>query len=159
MTRKRIQKIKSDKSIYELFTGKKEEEESENRDSFADLFEQEGRFVQPEKESEERRSDRNKGEVLKQYPAPQKTLDLHGMTQGQAEQQIEWFVENALHNGLLTLKIVAGKGVHSHQGKAVLPDLLDSVLQSLKREEKVFAFKWEKGNKKSGTALVFVRKS
>ena len=158
MTRKKIQKIKSDKSLYEFFTGEKEEKESENRESFADLFEQEGRFVPPEKESEQRRSDRNKGEVLKQYPAPQKTLDLHGMTQDQAGQQIEWFVDNALKNGLQTLKIVAGKGMHSHQGKAVLPDLLESVLQFLKREEKVFAFKWEKGNKKSGTAIVFVRK-
>lgn len=49
-------------------------------------------------------------------------LDLHGMTQNQAEQALQDFFSQALSQQIRYLSIVHGKGNHS-DGKAVLKDL------------------------------------
>ncbi|MCK5808356.1 Smr/MutS family protein [bacterium] len=156
MAKKRIPKMDSDKSMYELFTGEKESKTAESKESFADLLAEEPFTPPPEKESGSNKRTKNIGEVLKNYPAPQKTLDLHGMTQEQAVQQIGWFIQNGRTSRLMTLKIIAGKGLHSRGGKAVLPDLLEHELRLLKQGESVLAFRWDKGNKKSGIIIVYL---
>ena len=156
MAKKRIPKMNPQQCVYELFTGEKESKVAGNKESFADLLANETYDFPPKKEEKNTERSKNIGEVLKSYPHPQKTVDLHGMRQEQAEQQIEWFIQNAYHNGLMTLKIIAGKGLHSRGGEAVLPDVTETILRSFKQQDIVLAFRWEKGNKKSGVVIVYL---
>jgi len=93
---------------------------------------------------------------LKQYPAPETELDLHGFTGPEAVQRTVSFVAAARQKGLLTLRIITGKGLHS-EGPAVLPDVVEQVLSEMKQEKEIFSFRWEKNEKqKSGAVLVYL---
>jgi DNA-nicking Smr family endonuclease len=93
---------------------------------------------------------------IKSHPLPQRQLDLHGCTAVQAEQRTEAFVRGALHAGLVTVRIIVGKGLHS-QGRAVLPDAVAEKLSELKRRGQVLTFQWEKHTKsKSGALIVYL---
>jgi DNA-nicking Smr family endonuclease len=95
-------------------------------------------------------------EQLRRYPAPQAQLDLHGDTVLKARQRADSFIRTAMADGLLTLRLIVGKGLHS-EGGAVLPDAIEDLLSSLKRESFVLAFRWEKGLKrKSGAVIVYL---
>ncbi|OQX20720.1 MAG: hypothetical protein BWK80_35435, partial [Desulfobacteraceae bacterium IS3] len=61
-----------------------------------------------------------------------------------------------LRDALRTVRIIVGKGLHS-EGKAVLRDVVEEKLVSLKREGMILSFKWEKTNKlKSGAIIVYL---
>lgn len=93
-------------------------------------------------------------ERLKRYPRPQGQLDLHGATALQAQQRTDAYVRTAHADGLFTLRIIVGKGLHSESG-AVLPDVVEDRLIQLKRDGLVLAYRWEKGVKrKSGAVIV-----
>ena len=95
-------------------------------------------------------------EQLKRYPHPQRELDLHGATAVQAQQRTDIFVRNASADGLFTLRLIVGKGLHSEAG-AVLPDVVEEHLVRLKREGLVLAYRWDKGIKrKSGAVLAYL---
>ena len=49
-------------------------------------------------------------------------LDLHGLTQAQAEQTMQQFISQAIHDGERYLCIIHGQGRHSQGGKPVLKD-------------------------------------
>ena len=53
----------------------------------------------------------------------QHELDLHGLTQTQAEQAMQQFISQSLHHGERYLCIIHGQGRHSQEGKSVLKDL------------------------------------
>lgn len=95
-------------------------------------------------------------ERLKRYPRPQRQLDLHGLTAIQADQRAEAFILTAHKDGLLTLRIIVGKGLHSASG-AVLPDVVEDLLNRLKRDGSVMTCRWDKGVKrKSGSIVVYL---
>ncbi|MDQ7058374.1 MAG: Smr/MutS family protein [Ghiorsea sp.] len=50
-------------------------------------------------------------------------LDLHGLTQAQAEQTMQHFFNQAIHHSERYLCIIHGQGRHSKDGKSVLKDL------------------------------------
>lgn len=95
-------------------------------------------------------------EKLRRYPPPQADLDLHGATAAKARQRAEAFIRTARSNGLFTLRVIVGKGLHS-EGGAVLPDVVEDLLMALKREDLVLSYRWEKRVKrKSGAVIVFL---
>jgi DNA-nicking Smr family endonuclease len=49
-------------------------------------------------------------------------LDLHGLTQAEAEQSITQFINQAIHHRERYLCIIHGQGRHSKDGKSVLKD-------------------------------------
>ncbi len=95
-------------------------------------------------------------ERLKRYPRVQGQLDLHGATAIKAQQRTDAYVRTAHADGLFTLRIIVGKGLHSESG-AVLPDVVEDQLIQLKRDGLVLAYRWEKGVKrKSGAVIVYL---
>jgi DNA-nicking Smr family endonuclease len=95
-------------------------------------------------------------ERLKRYPKPQGQLDLHGATALQAEQRTDSYIRTAHADGLFTLRIIVGKGLHSEAG-AVLPDVVEDRLVRLKRDGLVLSYRWDKGVKrKSGAVIVYL---
>lgn len=93
---------------------------------------------------------------LKQYPPPQRELDLHGFRSHPAEQRTESFVRTAFMGGDLTLRIIVGKGLHSENGP-VLPDIVENRLHQLKREGIVLSYRWEgRSKKRSGALIVYL---
>jgi DNA-nicking Smr family endonuclease len=92
-----------------------------------------------------------------EYPAPQEELDLHRRTGFEAQHRIESFVQTARGKGLLTLRIITGKGLHS-DGPAVLPEVTESKLLELRERGLVLAFRWEKEKKeRSGAIIVYLK--
>jgi DNA-nicking Smr family endonuclease len=97
-------------------------------------------------------------EQLRQYPRPQSELDLHHYTASDAAARTEYFIRSAAQRGLKTLRVITGKGLHSG-GRAVLPDVVEQVLVSLKRKDIVLTFVWEHRSKtRSGSVIVYLRK-
>jgi DNA-nicking Smr family endonuclease len=95
-------------------------------------------------------------ERLQRYPRPQGQLDLHGATAIKAQERTDAYVRTAHADGLFTLRIIVGKGLHSESG-AVLPDVVEDRLIQLKRDGLVLAYRWEKGVKrKSGAVIVYL---
>jgi DNA-nicking Smr family endonuclease len=95
-------------------------------------------------------------EKLRRYPAPQAQLDLHGATASRAIQQAGAFIRRARADGLFTVRIIVGKGLHSESG-AVLPDVVEDLLVAMKREDLILSYRWEKRLKrKSGALIVFL---
>ncbi|MCP3955970.1 MAG: Smr/MutS family protein [Desulfobacterales bacterium] len=93
---------------------------------------------------------------LKRYPPPESRLDLHGFTSDGATLKADSFIKTAFRNGLFTLKIIVGKGIHSEFG-AVLPDIIQDLLVKLKNEKIVLHFAFEKKKKqKAGAILVYL---
>jgi DNA-nicking Smr family endonuclease len=103
-----------------------------------------------------RRSPLRLTERLAAYPAPQEELDLHRLTGQEAERRIENFLQTARGRGLLTLRIITGRGRHS-EGPAVLPEVAEHKLLELKERRLVLAYRWEKRKKeRSGALLVYL---
>jgi DNA-nicking Smr family endonuclease len=53
----------------------------------------------------------------------------------------------------LAVRIITGKGLHS-EGQPVLPDTVEGVLRTLKKENLVKSWRWEKGQKEKSGALI-----
>ena len=127
--------------------------------SFVDLLQNSdieagmSRHLQEKKALAEER--RKKG--IKGYPPVQALLDLHGETALSAEQKTLLFVQASIHQGLKTVRIITGKGLHSPGGKAVLPDVVEAQLALLKHDDVIFSFAWDKKLKqRSGSLLVYL---
>ncbi|MFH7325347.1 Smr/MutS family protein [Desulfurivibrio sp. C05AmB] len=93
---------------------------------------------------------------LQSYPPVQEELDLHGLKAEEAEKALRRFVEHCLSLRLATLRIITGKGLHS-PGPPVLPPVTEAVLQAMKQEKKVLAYRWEKKRSgRSGALIVYL---
>lgn len=57
-------------------------------------------------------------------PAPQATLDLHGMNRDQARNALSSFLQHALYQALRCVRVVHGKGISSTNGQPVLKTLV-----------------------------------
>lgn len=64
-------------------------------------------------------------------------LDLHGLTQQQAEKQIPGFIDHAVHDQLKCIRIIHGKGLRSNNSGPVLKTLCNHLLR---RHPAVIAF-------------------
>ncbi len=80
-------------------------------------------------------------------------IDLHGYTALQAEMKVGSFIHYALKQKVLAVRIITGKGLHSG-GQPVLPDTVEDVLRTLKKENLVKSWRWEKGQKEKSGALI-----
>ncbi|MBL0714663.1 MAG: Smr/MutS family protein [Desulfosarcina sp.] len=95
-------------------------------------------------------------EKLRRYPSPQTQLDLHGATVRKARPRTDAFIRTARTDGLFTVRIIVGKGLHS-EGGAVLPDVIEDHLVALKREGLVLTYRWEnRVKRKSGAVIVYL---
>ncbi len=93
---------------------------------------------------------------VKNFPPPQEEIDLHGFTAVEAEKRAEGFLWNAQRNGIKTVRLIVGKGLHS-EGKAVLRDVIERKLIELKEKKCILAFRWENKEKnKSGALIVYL---
>ncbi len=100
---------------------------------------------------------KKKPQGIKGYPPAQATLDLHGEIAVVAERRTISFVQTSIVEGLKTLRIITGKGLHSPGGKAVLPGVVETQLGLLKYDGVIFDFAWDKKVRaKSGAVLVYL---
>ncbi|MBF0573201.1 MAG: Smr/MutS family protein [Desulfamplus sp.] len=94
---------------------------------------------------------------LKRYPPPQDEIDLHGYTSKEAESKTETYLRNCWRDGLFTVQVIVGRGIHSPYG-AVLPDLVEDLLIRLKREGIALWFEWDRRTKsQSGSIIVYLK--
>jgi DNA-nicking Smr family endonuclease len=61
---------------------------------------------------------------------PQAVLDLHGMTEEEAESAIARFVESSAREGLEKVLVIHGKGLHSEGGRSVLKSAARRALEA-----------------------------
>jgi len=61
-------------------------------------------------------------------PAPETSIDLHGMTADEAEREVVKVLRTSRQRGARALRIVHGKGLHSEGGKGVLADRIVRLL-------------------------------
>lgn len=59
---------------------------------------------------------------------PQATLDLHQLTQSEAETAIRDFLSECTENGIRKISIITGKGLHSEDGIGILRAVADRIL-------------------------------
>ena len=61
------------------------------------------------------------------------TIDLHGLTQDEAESALDVFIANAKRHGSRKILIIHGKGIHSSGGEGVLGHLVQNYIERDKR--------------------------
>lgn len=94
---------------------------------------------------------------LKRYPPVEIELDLHGYTAIGAQVKARSFIHTCKQQGVFTVRIIVGKGLHSDLGP-VLPDVVEDVLQELKTQDLVIGYEWDKKKKsKSGAVIVYIK--
>lgn len=80
------------------------------------------------------------------------TLDLHGLTSKEATHQLSHFMQQSLHDGLFSIRIIHGKGFGSAQKFPVLKNLVNHWLRN---QYFVIAF-CSAGHQDGGTGAVNV---
>ncbi len=94
---------------------------------------------------------------LKRYPGVERELDLHGYNAIGAQLKLRSFIQSCKHQGFFTVRIIAGKGLHSENG-AVLPDVVEDELKEMKKQNLVIFYKWDRKTKaKSGAIIVYLK--
>jgi DNA-nicking Smr family endonuclease len=93
------------------------------------------------------------GEMVKDYPGPQREIDLHGQTGSEAMFELRNFIERSVNQRIRTVRVITGKGLHSQHMKSVLPELTEKKLGELRRTGKVLTFRREKTG---GSYLVYL---
>ncbi len=87
--------------------------------------------------------------------APQRQLDLHGNTLSEAQRRTRHFLENCQHYGLLKVRIITGRGLHS-AGEPVLPAGIALILAELQEKGEIHSFHWENHISHSGALIVIL---
>ncbi len=141
-----------------MFTGEKSNSTTDF--DFSEMLEESLSNENLNKAMEEKSTDHSKKitmqELLKTYPRPQDEIDLHGCTKSEAKEKISFFINYAVNKNLKTVRIIAGKGLHSEK-MAVLPDLVQEEIVELKRKKIILTFRWEKQLKRvSGSLLIYL---
>ncbi len=119
-----------------------------DNDSMRDLLEEFGskddiRAANRERDAYEYEPE-DTGELVKDYPAPQREIDLHGMTVPEALREIDYFIDHSIKQRVRTVRLITGKGLHSVNFKPVLPGETEKRLAELRREGKILSFRREK---------------
>jgi DNA-nicking Smr family endonuclease len=138
------------------------EEENETDESFDELLEESlsdkssQNIIKEKIAASSEKIELSKTTKLSKYPGPQDEIDLHGLKGDEAELKADFFIRDSKARGLVTIRIIVGKGTHS-EGRAVLPDIVEGKIIDLKREGQIYTFKWEKSKKlKSGAVIVYL---
>jgi DNA-nicking Smr family endonuclease len=138
------------------------EEENEPDKSFDELLEESlsdkssQNIIKEKIAASSEKIELSKTTKLSKYPGPQDEIDLHGLKGDEAELKADFFIRDSKARGLVTIRIIVGKGTHS-EGRAVLPDIVEGKIIDLKREGQIYTFKWEKGRKlKSGAVIIYL---
>ena len=138
------------------------EEENEPEESFYELLEDSlsdissQNLIKEKIAASSKKIELSKSTKLSKYPEPQDEIDLHGLKGDEAELKADFFIRDSKARGLVTIRIIVGKGTHS-EGRAVLPDIVEGKIIDLKREGQIYSFKWEKGRKlKSGAVIIYL---
>lgn len=90
---------------------------------------------------------------------PDASLDLHGLRRDEVGQKLGFFLQNAQHQGLRTLLIITGKGLHSESGEALLRSEAERFLAN---EGGKWLLEWGRAPKQYGGAgalVLFLRKN
>ena len=131
----------------EIFSGKTGKKEAE-KESFADLLDEysdiDFEIHKREKEStaeEQKDFFRPRSENV----FPEFEIDLHGLTQDEAEKVVETNVRAMKNSRIYKIRIVTGKGLHS-KTSPVLRNAIDVLLRQLKKEGCCSKIEWEKKN-------------
>jgi DNA-nicking Smr family endonuclease len=155
-TKQRVKKLSLDDLFNDL------EEENEPDKSFDELLEESlsdklsQALIKEKIDATSEKISIYKSIKLINYPEPQDEIDLHGLKGDEAELKTDFFIRDSKAQGLVTIRIIVGKGTHS-EGRAVLPDIVEGKIIDLKREVKIYRFKWEKGKKlKSGAVIIYL---
>lgn len=98
----------------------REVEKAGSEESFEELLKQKGDTAAPHKE-------KTINEL--RMMLPQATLDLHGMTQEEAEGALSGFIRDAVESKLEKIAVIHGKGLHSEDGVGILKDVTMQVLE------------------------------
>lgn len=93
------------------------------------------------------------GVLVKDYPAVQREIDLHGMVGAEAMLELERFIGRCLNDRILTVRVITGKGMHSPNYKSVLPELTEKRLAQYRRSGQILAFRRDKTG---GAFLVYL---
>ncbi|MBN2306482.1 Smr/MutS family protein [Candidatus Peregrinibacteria bacterium] len=93
------------------------------------------------------------GVQLKDFPGPQREIDLHGFTGSEAMFELSNFLDRAINQRVRTVRVITGKGLHSQHMKSVLPELTERKLGEFRRAGTVLAFRREKNG---GAFLVYL---
>lgn len=89
---------------------------------------------------------------------PDATLDLHGCVRADVNEKLSNFIQNGQHNRWSTLLVITGKGLHSHDGEAILRDEAESFLLNAGKSS---VAEWGRAPKQyggSGALVLFLRK-
>lgn len=154
---KKIRLLKEDEDLQALFDRGRSKPKQ-----FSDLFDLTTDSRALEKALREKRAAEKPGgkpaisEIIRDTPPPDKNLDLHGKTAVEAEALARAFIHSSRLEGVQSLRIITGKGLHS-PGHAVLPDTIETLLQTLKADNQILTYRWEKREKhKSGAVIVYL---
>jgi DNA-nicking Smr family endonuclease len=86
---------------------------------------------------------------------PEDELDLHGMTAEEAADRVKIFLQRAVFNGLKTVRIVTGKGLHSDDGP-----VLRTVVERVLNHQRDQVVEWGSAPRRmggDGALIVFLR--
>jgi DNA-nicking Smr family endonuclease len=83
-------------------------------------------------------SEESIGEIVKDYPRPQKEIDLHQMTGSEGQVNINNFIQTAKKQNLRTVRVITGKG------SGVILETAERLLGALKKDGEILAFRKEK---------------
>ena len=121
----------------------------ENLEELMEIYTSEEAIRSAQREKEEKKAVPIKGSA-KNYPKPQRELDLHGFIVPEAMRELDHFIIRAIEHKLRTVRVITGKGLHSKNLKAVMPEATEKRLAQLRHENMVMSFRREK----SGGAFV-----
>jgi len=93
------------------------------------------------------------GVQVKDYPNPQREIDLHGKIASEAMFELENFISRSIQHRIRTVRVITGKGLHSKHMISILPELTEKKLAEFRRAGKILAFKREK---MGGSYLVYL---
>ncbi len=128
---------------------------TENSVNFAELLEES--FKKGKEKSVKKKSPLPVKKRIKRYPPVEAELDLHGYNAIGAQVKARSFIHSRKHQGFFTVRIIVGKGLHSDLGP-VLPDVVEQVLQEMKKQNLVIWYEWDKKKKsKSGAVIVYLK--
>lgn len=90
---------------------------------------------------------------------PEATLDLHGLKRIDVVPKLQYFLQNARHQGWRTLLVITGRGLHSFDGEPVLRTEAEYFLQG---EGRSSVAEWARAPKQyggDGALVLFLREA
>jgi DNA-nicking Smr family endonuclease len=114
----------------------------EDSENFEKLLQESLESPEFERFLKEKKADRparkSVGEIIKDYPDVQGTLDLHERTRAEANIAIKRFIRLSKESRLRTVRVISGKGT------GVIKNFTDELLTELRQQKFLLHFRAEK---------------